>query len=691
MDETVSGEVSERQSDPTTSRLQEHPRDRDHVEETASLSNSHDMPVMDVLDTKDSERPDESPITEQGLEEASDEVIVDAQGESNRTECEEAITVTSVDTFSIKVSTDSVQKAQESSSAPPPADLTPSEVVGHTDMADTEASSAAVLQTSSTKTHHVRVEIPISHLTDILQGEEAKPMESSPLKQSDAASTSVYDESNAVEVTADLSSIAEELLKPPVSPISPADSPTKGAVPDGEVLKSDSQNVLQAPSHSQASEGNPGAQTATHTKQDMDESPEPEADPTDMTADFTTELTSQFDDDKDRLKAFIQRTKQEKANKAVSITRRESFQNRRDSDAVRRALASPRPALEEKDANVSSPTRSPSLQPIPLSKVLESAISDVEERDAPQPPAEDDAVTSPSLRRSTRKQSRIPQLPTAAAAAQQRTPKKISVRRTDGNETLILAQKKEAQELANLTRANTRKNKAAAVPATMRLAQMAAESLAGAFNGVNATGVSGASPLPAGERSGQQEEKARRKGVRWDEERLTSFRAAPVFVEDANTAASSLGPGQAKKSTSRVRRLKRLGAANGTPAKGLLASALLPDEVAEQNDAVEGAAKEKEKKDSKEKVGGNKANEKKSRLAPPKKLELKPSVTSVTGGVVPEGKENTAAAGRLVSPKKAVAGRGMIPVPAATTSVGGFGAVDGSIGAQPARKRVRKM
>lgn len=698
MDQTDSEQVSEPQSDGAMSRLREFIAGESHVEKTIPLSNPHDLPSMDGLDSKDTEMCHDSSTIGQVAVEDNKKLTVDPQGESNPTECEEAVTITSVDTFSIKVTTDSAEEAQECLSATPPADSNTIEVADHTDIADTGKRSVDVTNASA-KTRDVQVEIPINHFTELIEGKKAESAKLSPLKESNPASTAAFD----IELTADVSSIAEELLKPPVSPISPAESPTKERVPAREELNNDSQDQIRTPLQSENSVGKPDVQTTTPTKTDTEELEEPDpADmTTDITAEFTTELTSQFDDDKDRLKAFIQRTKQEKANKAANITRRESLQNRRDSDAVRRALASPRPALEEKDANVSSPTREPSLQNI--SKVLESAISDVEEREAAQPTApasaEDDAVVSPSLRRSTRKQSRIPQLPTAAAAAaQQRTPKKISVRRTDGNETLILAQKKEAQELANLTRVNTRKNKAAAVPATMRLAQLAAESLAVAFNGVNGLGVL-ASPAPVGEKGAKEGERKgqRRKSVRWDEERLTSFRAAPVFGDEAGTAAkaqgaaASLGPAQAKKSTSRVRRLKGLGASNGTPAKGLLASTLLPDEVAEQKAAEQKEAEEKTKDvKAKESGKGNKTNEKKSRLAPPKKLELKPSIASVTGGVVLEGKENAAAVGRLVSPKKAGAGRGMIPVPATTTGVSGFGVMDG-VGAQPARKRVRKM
>jgi len=513
-----------------------------------------------------------------------------------------------------------------------------------------------------------------------------------------ALSPTILHQLEVKEVTADVSAIATELLKPSVSPISPtmtentfqfnfvqADSPVERFDVDAnadETIRS----PLRLLSSSVEIEDTIQFGTTTPTKPNVEDSPEP----VDMTTDVTADFTNQFDDDKDRLKAFILRTKQEKANKAATITRRESFQNRRDSDAVRRALASPRPALEEKDTNISSPTRETSFQNI--SRVLESVISDVEDQDATlsldsQAPA-DNLIGSPSLRRSTRKQSRIPQLPTAAAAS--RTPKKIAVRRTDGTDTVVLTQKKEAQELAQLTRTNTRKNKGAAVSAQTRIVQMTAESLATFAPGAAAAAQPSASPntsAPRAEPAAAAAPADRRKSVHWDDARLTSFQAAAPAPDDAKPAGA-LAPAQAKKGgsgASRVRRLRGLGAANGTPAKGLLAATLLPDEVAEQKEAAVVP-----------RDGPRRADDTRSRIAAPKKLELKPSVACVAGLALPDGKEN--AAGRFLSPKTAVvglAGKGMIPVPASTLTAAAVKEAwekqDGSIGAAPARKRVRKV
>ena len=503
-------------------------------------------------------------------------------------------------------------------------------------------------------------------------------------------------EETIIEDQKDPRSPMVELCRPPISPISPAEkdklsqSPSV-TEPNGEPDLIDACND----SSSQAVDPPNQVQTAadipliddTPTKAKDQDSPDEE------------DRTTQFDDDKERLKSFLLRTQASKANKQTSITRRESLQNRRDSDVVRKALSSPRPALEEKDANTSSPTRVPSL--LELSKQLESVIDDVEDCDVtarvdnqPATKGLDDTSSGlPSLRRSARKQSRIPQLPTANTAV--RTPKKINVRRTDGNETLVLTAKKEAQELAQLTRNNTRKNKGGAFPVMQRLIQLTVENV---IIGPDAPDMQ----LSQDSTTMQEEQKRKKKkkrgrSVHWDE-KLTHFKevlvlpTSPTASDESSTSGGNpvthapATPRPKKMPTARVRRLRGLGTANGTPAKGLLASTLLPDEVAEQREAA--AAKENEKLAKPQKKSPPKAKAgKKDRLPSPKKLELRPSVASVNGGVgvVGEGKENPSRL-HVGSPRKGplMGGRVMIQAPAVEGDEG--------MGAVPARKRVaRKM
>jgi hypothetical protein len=508
-------------------------------------------------------------------------------------------------------------------------------------------------------------------------------------------SASVLDGETIIENQTYLRSPMLVLCRPPISPISPAikekfsQSPSV-VEPNGESDLIDNCNnssspAVDDPTQMQTTVDIP-LTNDTPTKTMDQDSPDEE------------DRTTQFDDDKERLKSFLLRIQASKANKQTNLTRRESLQNRHDSDVIRKALASPRFALEEKDANTSSPTRLPSLHE--LSKQLESVISDVEDRDVVthvenQPAAEgvqDISSGSPNLRRSTRKQSRIPQLPTASTTA--RTPRKINVRRIDGNETLVLAAKKEAQEFAQLTRTNTRKNKGGAIPALQRLTQLTSENL---VLSPNITDTQRPSQDSVNTRE-ENNETDKKRTVHWDET-LTYFKAAPVSIAsptpsnepDSRTQPTQdLSTPQSKKtSSSRVRRLKGLGAANGTPAKGLLSTTLLPDEVAEQKEVTAGE-NESLIKPRKAALGKNHPD-KKSRLEPSKKLELKPSVASVNGGVVGaqiEGKENVVKL-RVVSPRKGTFVGGRVIIPIAATGAG-VGTGDGGIVVVPTRKRAAR-
>ncbi|OCK80371.1 hypothetical protein K432DRAFT_425789 [Lepidopterella palustris CBS 459.81] len=309
------------------------------------------------------------------------------------------------------------------------------------------------------------------------------------------------------------------------------------------------------------------------------------------------DLTTHLDDDTAILKDFLTRAAASKANKAhktTAISRRTSLSHRRDSDAIRHALASPRKILEDKDPNSPSPHKSYdntatldldqtlTLDQTLLSPTPGSAGGDTELAKAQTP--------STSSRRSTRaRTSRIPHAP----LPQPQTPKSIPVRRTDGGEPVVL-RRTEAQELGILTRANTRKNKSGAVAANVRLLKLITDETAV----VSSSAEEVAEAMREGARAGE------RKAVRWDET-LVYFQqrdgdAVEVMVgvvdgevenevldskvEETKIAAPSRSKVKDKSSsTPRIRRLRGLGAANGTPGKGLLApSSLLPTEVQDQ-------------------------------------------------------------------------------------------------------------
>ncbi|KAF2812636.1 uncharacterized protein BDZ99DRAFT_497008 [Mytilinidion resinicola] len=428
------------------------------------------------------------------------------------------------------------------------------------------------------------------------------------------------------------------------------------------------------------------------------------------------DLTAHLDDDTALLKDFLTRaaaSKLNKAHKAATIARRSSLSHRRDSDVIRHALASPRKILEDKDVNSPSPqksyddtatldlTQTLTLDPTPSSPTADSTPED----------ADVAGVTKSSSRRSTRtRKSRIP--PPSSHAQQQQTPKSIPVRRVDGGEPIVL-RRTEAQELGILTRTNTRKNKMGAVSAYARVLKLATEKPVSPGSAIDESADGQREGAAAGER----------KSVKWDET-LVYFQEnakgevlaveAPADIEmvdapgeEATTlsiSAPSAKPTSKAKdkssSTPRVRRLRRLGAANGTPGKGLLEPAsLLPEEVqaevaeekkkivkprarkppvATSGDATPPAAKipkldiaaptppSPEEQETKE------IKERKSRIATPRKGKIPVSKTTTTTVPV-DGKENRLATGL---PKKALGVEGGLPrrrAPRASSTCGAYG------------------
>ncbi|ORX95100.1 hypothetical protein BCR34DRAFT_619992 [Clohesyomyces aquaticus] len=395
-----------------------------------------------------------------------------------------------------------------------------------------------------------------------------------------------------------------------------------------------------------------------------------------------------MDDDTALLKDFLTRAAASKANKSTAISRRSSLQNRRDSGAIRQALASPRKILEDKDPN--SPSKFDNEVTLDLSQTLTLNIG---ERPPLSPTSnqadpegtegtegtEDDAQSLRSSRRSSRtRKSRLPQFSSTPQPVQ--TPKNISLRRTDGGEPVVL-KRTEAQELGLLTRANTRKNKQGAVAVSLRLLKL---STANALS----TPDDAATALEA---------KLKKKNVRWDE-KLAYFQEGTTQTLESvlshadleslatpeelslpiSTPSVKSKPKTSKdrSSTPRVRRLRGLGAANGTPGKGLLAPAsLLPTEVQEEKEACELQSVPKPSKIKKIKIAptatdaalqapttesrlplpgdasvgieptaqvkGTSVKERKSRLATPKKVKLHQPQPQIAAPQVPgDGKEN---------------------------------------------------
>jgi hypothetical protein len=413
------------------------------------------------------------------------------------------------------------------------------------------------------------------------------------------------------------------------------------------------------------------------------------------------DITTHLDDDTAILKDFLTRaaaSKASKANKVTTIARRTSLSHRRDSDAVRNALASPRKILEDKDPNSPSPhmpydtTATLDLsESLTLHQSTNTISDDYEPTDA-----EVAKAPAASSRRLTRSRSSRTPHPPLSHNPQPQTPNRIPVRRANGGEPVVL-RRTEAQELGILTRTNTRKNKSGAVAASVRLLKLAAEQAAVAGSIVDKVVEAARDGAAAGER----------KAVRWGEmlvyfqhrtdstslsvEALTEFTEAmaqgkadvetldpspdePASLDAGNAVSKSKSKSKDKAaSTPRIRRLRGLGAANGTPGKGLLVPAfLLPAEVLEEKEkavtevsrlvkprrarklpVVSEAANLLETQPLKQEQEvpvqvGKEVKERKSRLATARKVKIP---VSTTPAVPVDGKENRLVTG---TPKKGV-------------------------------------
>ncbi|KAF2092441.1 hypothetical protein NA57DRAFT_82296 [Rhizodiscina lignyota] len=412
------------------------------------------------------------------------------------------------------------------------------------------------------------------------------------------------------------------------------------------------------------------------------------------------DTTTHLELDTALLKDFLSRTQAAKASKAsdenkLSIERRSSLMNRRDSDIIKQALASPRVPLDDKDPNSPLPGSANKVLDLPGVKALAAqlpvaaidAINSVD-LDATSTDTSTTRATSAGPRRSTRTRSRLPAF---SVGNSEKTPSKtISVKRTaDGSDpTAVVIKKTEAQELSILTRANTRRNKGSAVVRQVRLKKLRTEGMAPAWvegKVKDMPAINAAEKLidSSADHDGSAFEQPWRiledgeKGVRWrPNEELFSFFGNTSSIMDFGTSVSGATPGgedtltsvpppssrrvlsaavlpahteidSPKKAAPRLRRLRGLGAANGTPAKGFLSSALLPDEVAEEKEKGDERVNKKTKLPT--------AKERKSRIATPRKLKLTPVGLSASQNGTAEKDEKGAQEAkerRLASPRK---------------------------------------
>ena len=177
---------------------------------------------------------------------------------------------------------------------------------------------------------------------------------------------------------------------------------------------------------------------------------------------------ARISDDTALLQAFISRAAESKTSRRMSVTaERESNENRRDSDAVRQALASsetkPAPeVLTDLDPN----------SPAPRQPFATDDTDNIIDFKLQSPRDEDVSFESPTRKPTSRRSGRMKKKPETLPGTAYSAPNKIAIR---GNTDSVVLKRTEAQELALLTRNNTRKNKGGSVLPPLRLTKIAGE------------------------------------------------------------------------------------------------------------------------------------------------------------------------------------------------------------------------
>lgn len=232
-----------------------------------------------------------------------------------------------------------------------------------------------------------------------------------------------------------------------------------------------------------------------------------------------TRSGARISDDTSVLKDFLNRAQAKKAAKNVPSLSADI--PKLQGSPIRR---SPRKALERHGSDTVSPqkTRKPGKGPsTPPRKALVEEADSSDEQETVHEPA--------SFRRSTR--TRLP----APAKTPPGAPSFIPVRRGDGSDQVVL-QKSHAQEMAIVTRANTRRNKGQSKPPLLALQELPADSPV---------------KMTAKERAAD-----RAKSVAWAEQLASYWMSNKDALVD-----------NPEEQRPRVRRMRGLGPVNGTPAK----------------------------------------------------------------------------------------------------------------------------
>ncbi|KAK4543018.1 hypothetical protein LTR36_006016 [Oleoguttula mirabilis] len=224
-------------------------------------------------------------------------------------------------------------------------------------------------------------------------------------------------------------------------------------------------------------------------------------------------------DDTALLQAFLNRAAESKSSRHVSATsKQESFENRRDSDAVKAALAGPpKPdVLMELDPNSPAPRKpsggsgttpvdcdangitmmmmTPTDLPSPIATTATRTADDQQQQDDDEQIQYETEPEPAAPKTTTRRSGRGRKKPQVLSQSVYSAPSRITIRGPMANANLVDPKRTEAQELATATRNNTRKNKGGSVLPNLRIAKMmAAEGKggAGAGGGVDGDGDGG--------------------------------------------------------------------------------------------------------------------------------------------------------------------------------------------------------
>ena len=250
-------------------------------------------------------------------------------------------------------------------------------------------------------------------------------------------------------------------------------------------------------------------------------------------------------DDTTMLKAFVSRAQAKKAlNAAKSSPTKE----------IRTPRRSPRKILGNLDRNSPSPVKQP-RQPLKAGK-LPGTPRSKSASSVPHPEDDEDEISMAptSQRRSTRKRSPAPPATSICTVPDPAGPSRIPFRRPDGSEPVRMQSiRSEAQELALMTRANTRRNKG---KAQMPRAILKALTSGGAADepAVVATAAAAAAVTATPQRG--RPRKYPLKNVDWD--------ATLVYYPDVKDNKACKGQ-STRDDKDKKQRIRGLGASNGTP------------------------------------------------------------------------------------------------------------------------------